>query len=84
MIEEKAKNLIIGQGRRSNILRVSMERDTGGYKYYKMRICLELVGNHKGGVARFLREEDIKKLRDYLEMVLEHNNEVQERDDAKN
>ena len=77
--DRNSRYLIFAKGTRSNVLRLSTQKDAGGWKYHEKRLFVEMIGIHSSYIARTLRHDDIIELRDFLEKIIEHNNEIREK-----
>ena len=74
------KYLIFAKGNHSSVLRLSTQKDAGGWKYHEKRLFVEMIGIHSSYVARTLRHDDIIELRNFLEKIIEHYIEIRKRD----
>ncbi|KKL90518.1 hypothetical protein LCGC14_1903950 [marine sediment metagenome] len=77
--DRNSRYLIFAIGSRSNVLRLSTQKDAGGWKYHEKKLFIEMIGSNGGNIMRTLKHDDIVELRDFLGKLIEHNNEIREK-----
>jgi len=71
--EKRGTNLVFAGGIRSNIVRFGM----GGFTdNHQKKLWIEIIGTNTGSAARTIKPDEIIELRDYLNKIIKHNDEI--------